>query len=52
VKKMIEDRLIALKLEKPELFYMTTAEQIGRLGALILKRLLSQMRFKSPREHQ
>jgi hypothetical protein len=41
MKKMIEDKLIALKLEKPELFYMTQAEQIGQLGALILKRLLS-----------
>lgn len=41
MRKMIEERLAALKLEKPEFFYITGAEQIAKLGALILKWFLS-----------
>lgn len=41
IRKKIEDKLIMLKLEKPELFYITDAEQIAKLGALVLKWFLS-----------
>lgn len=44
MKKLIEDRLITLKLEKPELFYITEAEQIVKLGATIVSWLLSRTR--------
>ena len=41
IKKMIEERLIALKPETPELFYIANAEQVAKLAAIILRRLLS-----------
>ncbi|MCJ7761150.1 hypothetical protein MUP59_08450 [Candidatus Bathyarchaeota archaeon] len=41
IRKKIEDRLDHLKLEKPELFYITDAEQIAKLGALIVKWIFS-----------
>ncbi|MCJ7633869.1 hypothetical protein MUP77_15965 [Candidatus Bathyarchaeota archaeon] len=36
VQRAIEDRLISLKQEKPKLFYISDAEKIAKLGALIL----------------
>jgi len=44
MKKLIEDRLIALKLEKPGLFYITEAEQIAKLGVTIVSWLFSRAR--------
>jgi IS30 family transposase len=44
MRKMIEDKLMALKLEKPELFYITEAEQIVKLGATIVSWLLPRTR--------
>jgi hypothetical protein len=45
VKRMLEDRLIALKLEEPELFYMTQEERArsqipGRLLLYVLSSVL------------
>jgi hypothetical protein len=39
--KMIEDTLVKLKFEKPDLFYITNAEQIAKFCILILTKFLS-----------
>jgi hypothetical protein len=41
MKRKIVEELIALKTEKPELFYMTGAEQVAIIAALILKRFFT-----------
>ena len=40
-RKMIEEQLIKLKTEKPELLYFSGAEQIGKLAAYFFKWLFS-----------
>ena len=41
MKMKIESQLVSLKIEKPDLFRITGAEQMGKLVGVFLKWLLS-----------